>query len=322
MALRFKHRIKILPGVHLNFSARGLSLSVGPRGASVTLGNRGTYANLGIPGSGLSYRTRLSVPQAKKDRRGTEDQVFAIPSFDQSAPPDVSPEPDYAYEQLLEGLLRGREKGVVDWHDRAHWLEVPPPPESDEEAFDNYVFRFATARFAKRMVEGDRAAWSEVVRTELINEQLPFEFAFNWGIDESTGIIYVEIELPKVDVVPIARLSSTKRKALYEDVGCALLLRFAHEIFRVIPDATDIHLSGYRPTMDPATGHPAHSVYLRWMINRAKFSKVDLDYVDPSSAFEWLGGSKRTKRGELVPIAIEPGEQLANHRAATESEMK
>lgn len=34
-------------------------MSVGPRGASVSFGKRGTYANFGLPGTGLSYRTRL-----------------------------------------------------------------------------------------------------------------------------------------------------------------------------------------------------------------------------------------------------------------------
>ena len=39
-----------------------MSTSVGVRGATMTLGPRGAYANVGIPGSGLSYRTRLDTP--------------------------------------------------------------------------------------------------------------------------------------------------------------------------------------------------------------------------------------------------------------------
>ena len=34
------------------------------RGANVTVGRRGTHLNLGIPGTGLSYRTRLDQPAA------------------------------------------------------------------------------------------------------------------------------------------------------------------------------------------------------------------------------------------------------------------
>lgn len=60
MGLRFQKRISIMPGIRLNWSLGGPSLSVGPRGASVTMGKRGVYGNVGIPGSGLSYRTKLS----------------------------------------------------------------------------------------------------------------------------------------------------------------------------------------------------------------------------------------------------------------------
>lgn len=59
MGFRFRKSINIIPGVRLNLSNGAPSLSVGPRGASVSFGSRGTYANLGLPGTGLSYRTRL-----------------------------------------------------------------------------------------------------------------------------------------------------------------------------------------------------------------------------------------------------------------------
>lgn len=59
MALRFRRSIKIAPGLKVNLGKRGVSLSAGVRGASVTVGSRGTYGNIGIPGTGLSYRTRI-----------------------------------------------------------------------------------------------------------------------------------------------------------------------------------------------------------------------------------------------------------------------
>lgn len=60
MGFRFQKRITVVPGVRLNWSLGGPSLSVGPRGASVTVSKRGVYGNVGIPGTGLSYRTKLS----------------------------------------------------------------------------------------------------------------------------------------------------------------------------------------------------------------------------------------------------------------------
>jgi len=55
MGIRFRKRIKILPGVHINLSRSGISTSLGVRGASITKGYGQTRTNLGIPGSGISH---------------------------------------------------------------------------------------------------------------------------------------------------------------------------------------------------------------------------------------------------------------------------
>ena len=60
MALNFRKRIKIAPGVHLNLSKGGVSTSVGPRGAKVTFGKKGTFLHTGIPGTGLYSREKIS----------------------------------------------------------------------------------------------------------------------------------------------------------------------------------------------------------------------------------------------------------------------
>lgn len=55
MPIRFRKRVRVLPGVHLNIGKRGVSTSVGRRGASVTFGKDRTTLSAGIPGSGLSH---------------------------------------------------------------------------------------------------------------------------------------------------------------------------------------------------------------------------------------------------------------------------
>ncbi len=54
MALQFRRRKKLLPGVTLNVGKRSASLSVGRRGAKVTAGSRVT-GTLSLLGTGLSY---------------------------------------------------------------------------------------------------------------------------------------------------------------------------------------------------------------------------------------------------------------------------
>ena len=55
MGFRFFRRVKIAPGLSLNFSKSGMSFSAGPRGAKVTVGPRGVRTTVGIPGTGLYY---------------------------------------------------------------------------------------------------------------------------------------------------------------------------------------------------------------------------------------------------------------------------
>ncbi len=55
MALQFRRRKKLLPGVTLNVGKRSASLSVGRRGAKVTAGSRGVTGTLSLLGTGLSY---------------------------------------------------------------------------------------------------------------------------------------------------------------------------------------------------------------------------------------------------------------------------
>ena len=76
--MRFRRRVKLLPGVHLNVSGSGLGVSLGPRGSSISFGPSGVYHNVSIPGMGFYSRERLSSPQSQAQRLpggATEIQV-------------------------------------------------------------------------------------------------------------------------------------------------------------------------------------------------------------------------------------------------------
>lgn len=62
MGWRFRKSFKILPGVRLNVGKKGISTSIGPKGAKVNIGPNGTRFTANIPGTGLSYTTRLDKP--------------------------------------------------------------------------------------------------------------------------------------------------------------------------------------------------------------------------------------------------------------------
>jgi hypothetical protein len=77
MALRFRRRVKLFPGLTLNVSKRGLGLSAGVRGARVSLGSDGKVRrSVGIPGSGLSDVSVIgdvSGRRARGSRRGAAE---------------------------------------------------------------------------------------------------------------------------------------------------------------------------------------------------------------------------------------------------------
>ncbi|MFN7251094.1 MAG: DUF4236 domain-containing protein [Anaerobacillus sp.] len=79
MSFRFQKRVKVAPGLRLNISKRGISTSVRRRGASVTLGRSGLYSNVGLPGSGLSYRTKLDKATGRASYTSSQKNSQAVP---------------------------------------------------------------------------------------------------------------------------------------------------------------------------------------------------------------------------------------------------
>lgn len=68
---RFRRSLRILPGVRLNISKRGISsLSVGRRGLTLNVGRKGTKETIGLPGSGISYTTPVSPYPRSADGHG------------------------------------------------------------------------------------------------------------------------------------------------------------------------------------------------------------------------------------------------------------
>lgn len=60
MALGFKKRIRIAPGIHVNIGKTGASVRAGSKWGGVTHGTNGTRVSGGIPGTGLSYGKKLT----------------------------------------------------------------------------------------------------------------------------------------------------------------------------------------------------------------------------------------------------------------------
>lgn len=78
MAWSYRKRIKIVPGVHLNFSKRGISTSIGVKGASLNFSSSGTRLNTSVLGFSNSYQISGSSSSRSPQPRS---QPLPVPDF-------------------------------------------------------------------------------------------------------------------------------------------------------------------------------------------------------------------------------------------------
>jgi len=104
VGFRLQRSIKLGKFVRLNISKSGVGISAGVRGMRISTGPRGAFINLGIPGTGLSYRKKISSSSSKSKNNKK------APSAAQAA----EPQPDQASTLPSPGFLApGHEKDLV-----------------------------------------------------------------------------------------------------------------------------------------------------------------------------------------------------------------
>ena len=65
MSWRFRKTFRVIPGVKLNLTSRGLSATLGAAPFSVNVGPKGVYRNVSIPGTGIWDRERIHGPSSR-----------------------------------------------------------------------------------------------------------------------------------------------------------------------------------------------------------------------------------------------------------------
>ena len=115
MGWSFRRRIKVIPGVYLNVSKRGVSTTVGVRGASLTFRGDGTYANAGIPGTGISNRQKIS---GRTSRPASPNGSSSSHSQSPCAPVSVETSADYHFVsadplEIVSPGLEGFQTAVI-----------------------------------------------------------------------------------------------------------------------------------------------------------------------------------------------------------------
>ncbi|QUS60785.1 DUF4236 domain-containing protein [Synechocystis sp. PCC 7339] len=156
---------------------------------------------------------------------------------------------------------------------------------------------------------------TELLEIELSNEDLPVPLVFDIEFI-SIDSVSIFMEIPELDVVPEENMFLTKtgklstrkmaqkdRLKLYSDVCTGLTLRLVYETLRVIYCVNTVEVYGSTEQVNPANGHNETIISLYIKITRESFDKLDLDSLDPTSAFMSLNGVFAcNKKGVLLPL--------------------
>ena len=119
MAWRFRKSFKVIPGVRLNLSRRGLSATIGASPVSFNVGARGIVGTATIPGTGISLRHRLSDSStANESPAGAQPAPSPVARLANLQPP-VDQISSASTGQLTSESLREFRKFLQDaYHER------------------------------------------------------------------------------------------------------------------------------------------------------------------------------------------------------------
>jgi hypothetical protein len=176
MALKFRRRQKLFPGVYLNFSKSGISTTIGMKGLSVNLGKSGAYLNTGIPGTGIYDRKKLGKGQSEKAEKSTEESPYYF------IPPSIKGEiksktANEVTSESLEGiketfLAAAKEKIELE-------KEIPQIQRTVKHAREMKIFTkillfgFITKHFDKQYLE--KATYLSDLKEQLANCNVSIE---------------------------------------------------------------------------------------------------------------------------------------------------
>jgi len=110
MAWSYRRRIKIIPGVHLNFGKNGISTSIRVRGASMTFGEKGTYVNTGISGTGFYNRQKLSSDSSNPNSNFNPQPIQTVEPADNIFSADMQEITSQDMQGIKEAIIAAHEQ--------------------------------------------------------------------------------------------------------------------------------------------------------------------------------------------------------------------
>lgn len=264
MGLRFRKSITLLPGVKLNIGKSSVGVSLGGKYGGVSLNSKtGAQARATLPGTGLSYTTKLGGKKKKSSekKKELERQLKENEHLEETKRNELLVQ---EYEAYIDAIRRVH----VDCEDPVEWTRI---------TVDDYC--------------------------DVIQEANPFEdlleygSGFEFGTDDP-NLMEIEFQVKSDTVVPQNSRALTKTGKLTEkpltktayyditqDYVCSCAIRLAREIFALLPvDTVIVHADD--TVLNTATGRDETRTILSVKFRRKGFEHIDFDRIDPSDFLE------------------------------------
>ena len=226
MGWRFRKRIKIFPGIHINISKRGVSANVGVKGANISFGPDGTYVNTGLPGTGLYRRDRVSgssdntQPSTAYDNNDTIEKIESKFENNDSLEKE---EFEKNKEQLTVHSIEDNNEVVDDLSSNIDYNT----PLNPREPWSNYQFPTLELLNKYDSFENDETLLLELEA----NKNRVIEVLLSFGIEIASirATIGPRCTLYKITLAPGVRIKDLR--GLEEDVALALLSHHVRFVF-------------------------------------------------------------------------------------------
>ena len=174
----------------------------------------------------------------------------------------------------------------------------------------------------KKYFQKDSDAIFDYCELVLGNSDYPDYFPQEYDIDYNpeNNLLLVDYQLPPFDQIPTVKevkyvqsrdefvekyISQSQLNELYDSILYQIALRTIHELYEAdnVEALSSIVFNGYVRSTDPATGKEINACVLSVQANKDEFLEINLELVDPKSAFKKLKGVGSSKLHSLVPIA-------------------
>lgn len=285
MGLRFRKSIQLLPGVKLNIGKSSVGISLGGKFGGVSLNSKtGAQARASLPGTGLSYTTKLGGKKKKSSEKKKELERQLK-------------ENRHLEETEKNELLVKEHEAYIDSIRRVH-IDCEDPVEWTHITMEDYY--------------------------DVIQEANPFEdlleygSGFEFGTDDPE-LMEIEFQVKSDSVVPRNYRALTKTGKLTEkpltktayyditqDYVCSCAIRLAREIFALLPVETVIVHADDR-ILNTATGRDEILTVLSVRFQREGFTDINFERIDPSDFLETFKHRMKFKKTS----GFEPVERLS-----------